>query len=160
VKVTPNNQTLILASERGMPAGRSSAKLDSDFDLDSASTGAVLKRVTIVAARPDTTLLYLRADYSSQSDAATDTTPSYSADTDAQAASDEANSAGSALITTTAPRQSLVAASGAPRDSYGNIQGSKRETGFASYLSPTDQYARTQRILSDEPEYAHIDVHA
>jgi hypothetical protein len=160
VKVTPNNQTLILASERGAAGGRSNAKLDSDFDLDTASTGAVLKRVTIVAARPDTTLLYLRADYSSQSDAATDATPSYPADADAQTASDEATTAGSALVATTAPRQSLMAASGVQRDSYGNIQGSKRDTGFASYLSPTDQYARTQRILSDEPEYAHIDVHA
>ena len=58
--IPSSNQTLILASERS-PAGRATAT------------------VTILAARPDNTLLYLRADYSSAAESSVHLEPSSSA---------------------------------------------------------------------------------
>lgn len=58
MKVTPRNQTLILASERD-PSGAAPMAAPRSFGGD-----PVLKRVTIVASRPYDTLLYLQADYS------------------------------------------------------------------------------------------------
>ncbi len=63
MKVTPSNQTLILASERGRSGGAPAAGLARVL-RDSAVDG-VLQRVTILAARPDSTLVYLQADYAS-----------------------------------------------------------------------------------------------
>jgi hypothetical protein len=66
VKVLPSNQALILAGE---PAGR---RAGGDTFLEQASrlvTGSAdLKRVTILSARPDSTVV-IQADYFSASDA-------------------------------------------------------------------------------------------
>ena len=76
VKVSPSNQTLILASESGVPAAQ---QAPTAFDrLASASTDAVLQRVTIVAARPDSTLMYYQADYATPDDAGTAAGGTYS----------------------------------------------------------------------------------
>lgn len=45
------------------------------------------------------------------------------------------------------------------RDLYGNVQSSSRESGLSAYLSPAEQYARTQRIsTSTSPQLGLIDV--
>jgi len=61
VKVIPSNQTLLLANEREKSGGRPTTALVRA--LGNAADEAVLKRVTIVASRPDDTLVYLQADY-------------------------------------------------------------------------------------------------
>jgi hypothetical protein len=57
VKITPRNQTLILAGERFGPRAKSGNTRDAGARV------TVRSRVTIVAARPDATVLYVQADY-------------------------------------------------------------------------------------------------
>jgi hypothetical protein len=127
VKVVPSNQTLILAGERG-PGGYSAPALPS------AGGETTLTRVTIVASRPDDTLVYLQADYSPLAE----------------------SSARALLPTTAAPsteaRGTLPAlparlAQQAPR---GNSYSSRRGI---------ELYASTERMLAETPT-THIDVHA
>jgi hypothetical protein len=59
VKVTPSHQTLILAGEYS-PARRSTPPFGGAV---TASAGAGLTRLTVVAARADSSLVLLRADY-------------------------------------------------------------------------------------------------
>jgi hypothetical protein len=46
----------------------------------------------------------------------------------------------------------------ASRGTSGNASGSG--SGFSAYVNPVEQYARTQRILADNPRVQQIDVHA
>jgi len=65
VKVTPSNQTLILGPAHGLqvtptaPAAPAAVPVIPDF----GAGDSVLKRVTIVTAHPDSTVVYMRADY-------------------------------------------------------------------------------------------------
>jgi hypothetical protein len=65
VKVTPSNQTLILGPAHGLqvtpsaPAAPAAVSAIPDF----GAGDSVLKRVTIVTAHPDSTMVYMRADY-------------------------------------------------------------------------------------------------
>jgi hypothetical protein len=164
VKVTPSNQTLILASERPGSGARSGTPLDRA--LNDASVGAVLKRVTIVAARPDTTVVYLRADYSSEADKAPakQDPPSGNAAPPLLPRISAAPQTGSPAAETAAiPSGALVALAkspGAQRDAYGNLQPANRDAAVSSSLPPAEQYARTQRILTEAPLTARIDVRA
>ena len=133
MKVAPNNQTLILAGEREHRVPPRAA-LGSALPDDSG--GSVLKTVTIVTALPDTTLVYMRADYSPRGDAPS----ARSVATPPRAASiyspsDEARSR----------------PPGALRDAYGNLRVQSRHV---------ELYARTQLLLANTPPMAHIDVHA
>jgi len=166
VKITPSNQTLILAGERrgpGAPSGNSPAKTAAN----SGSAGSVLQRVTIVAARPDTTVLYLRADYSPATNAvrnAAATGAPRTASRLARPTSGAALDTGSTSSSTGAtPGTSPVVwqSASATRDAYGNAFSSNSSTpGLSSYLHPVEQYAQTQRILGVAPRVTQIDVHA
>jgi hypothetical protein len=147
VKVTPSNQTLILANERPGLSGKSSMTLDQALNT---APGSVLQRVTIVAARPDTTLLYLRADYSSQTDSPS-TPPDDSIAVDERADTIARTDAGTLVASSTPSRNSLMAQNIARRDTYGNPQTMNRAV---------EQYASTQRILVDGAEPVRVDVHA
>lgn len=68
MKVTPSNQTLILAGERGASGG-----FPTPRNVGGATT---LKRVTIVASRLDDTVVYLQADYSSTAESSAHALPS------------------------------------------------------------------------------------
>lgn len=57
MKITASNQTLLLAGERDAPGRRLPSIVDR------ALQDTVLQRLTIVAARPDATVLYVQADY-------------------------------------------------------------------------------------------------
>jgi hypothetical protein len=130
VKIAPSNQTLLLASDRF------------------ATGAAVLKRITIVAAQPES-FLYLRADYSPAADA-------FATATDAPS---DAPSSGTDLVPLSASMQlrlPSIAATG--KDLYGNPRVQSRDGGLSSYLRPAEQYALTQRI-TDTPALAQIDVH-
>ncbi|MGA2188644.1 MAG: hypothetical protein ABSH33_08940 [Steroidobacteraceae bacterium] len=137
MKVTPSNQTLILASERGGPTPRPAAALDHALSIASGDT--VLQRLTIVASHPDATLLYVQADYAAPAESASNPARSFG----------NAPSTG-ALIAPAANTGAVArAAPSAPRSlsqSTGN-----RGVGL---------YASTQRILADSPATPHIDVHA
>ena len=133
MKVTPQNQTLILAGER---EHRVPPRSPLALALPDDSSGSVLKTVTIMTALPDTTLVYMRADYSPRSDAS------------------------SARSVATAPRpvspytRSGGAADrspGALRDAYGNPRAQGRHV---------ELYAQTQLLVASTAEAAHIDVHA
>jgi len=62
MKIAPGTQSLILAGERA--GGRGAPSLLSDA-MDLVASGANLKRVTLVASQPDSTVVLLRADYAS-----------------------------------------------------------------------------------------------
>lgn len=98
--------------------------------LRSMVAETALRRVTIVASRPDDTLVYLQADYASTAESAE---PSSAASTALPVP----------MLTALPARSSLPS----PR---GNPYSSSR--GIALYSS-------TQRILSDAP-LTHINVHA
>jgi hypothetical protein len=136
VKVTPSNQTLILAGERGGPTARSAAGLDHTLTI--ASGDAVLQRVTIVAAHPNDTLVYVQADYAAANESAPrpGRSPIDASATDAVIAS-IGKSGTMALPAPQAPRS--------------GPQTMSRGVGL---------YVSTQRILSDAPAAVHIDVHA
>jgi hypothetical protein len=152
VKVNPLNQTLILASERRGQSEKSGTTLDQAFSA--ASSGGVLKRVTIVAAQPDSSLLYLRADYASSDDSHPAT-----ATLSAKAGAPSAGGGGTSQSLVPSSSRSLVssAPSAGLRDAYGNSAKS-RDVGLSSYLKPVEQYAQTQRILSPASAATHIDV--
>jgi hypothetical protein len=67
MKVTPQNQTLLLASDRGSAAGQPVPAAAVPPGTDEH----VLKRLTIVAARPDDSMMYVQADYGLKSDSST-----------------------------------------------------------------------------------------
>jgi hypothetical protein len=143
VKVTPSNQTLILASERGGIPPRPATLLDRALGI--ASGDSVLQRLTIVAAHPDDTLVYVQADYAAGANSASggmQSSVQSSADAPTAGAL-VAPLANPGAVARVAP-QTLPAPRGVP-------QSLSRGIGL---------YASTQRILADAPATVHIDVHA
>jgi len=128
----------------------------------------------MVTKLPDSTLVYVRADYASDGDASHgDAAPgnvvaiqpkSISPQPQDGTISDQAfGTAGgsNALVTTSAPAGTRLAKiSGASQDLDGNPQTHSRRAGFSAQLRPEEQYAQTQRILTDTRPTAHLDVHA
>ena len=130
MKILPSNQALILAGE---PAGR---RAGGDTFLEQASrlvTGsAELKRVTILSARPDSTMV-VQADYFSASDGY---------QRDEVSTHDESSTIASQLPAIQHLPSNALAVSAASRMST--------EPATASHiLKPTQLYARTQRGLED-----------
>ncbi len=78
MKVTPSNQTLILAGERDAFGVRPPASREG------ASGDSVLQRLTIVAARPNDTLWYVQADYQPASSLAVASSPTLALAVDPQ----------------------------------------------------------------------------
>jgi hypothetical protein len=157
VKVTQSNQTLILASERRGQGATSESSLDRA--VNAASKGGTLKRVTIVATQPDTSLVYVRADYVTR-----DKPPGQSADPTYRVPQP-----GTALppapvastpVNTPDRIGSLVPVldSSGAKDIHGNQQSLARDTGLSAYLKPAEQYARTQRIQATASHPSLIDV--
>jgi hypothetical protein len=136
VKVIPSNQTLILASERGVSGGRPATALGHTLSIGSGDS--VLKRVTIVAARPDATVVYLQAEY----DSAAKSSPG--------AAQTSVDAAAPGTVVATIPKSSALAPV-SPQTPRNFPQALSRGVGL---------YASTQRILSEAPATIHIDVHA
>jgi hypothetical protein len=126
-----------------------------------ASGAAVLQRVTMVTALPDSTLVYLRADYGRQADTAPDNVVATQAkaqplDHDASAGAESPAASGSALVTSQQPRPARLSNM---KDGYGNPQ-TQDQGGLSSHLRPEEQYAQTQRILTAAPHAMQLDVHA
>jgi hypothetical protein len=120
VNVTPSNQTLILAGEP--PFGRA-ARL--------VASGAASKRVTILAAHPDSTVV-VQADYLSRDDSRLDSQP---------------------------PALEHLAQGAVATVSTNSVMPS-RPASTSFYRDPIQLYARTQRGLEDTPKAAFLDVFA
>jgi hypothetical protein len=103
--------------------------------MGAAARGSILTRVTVLAARPDSSVVMMRADYS----------PRTGADGALEAAPQK-NSAGALVPLPVAARSLPVLARNIGRK------------GISSYLKPTEQYARTQGRFDDAPLGVHIDV--
>ncbi|MGO9512858.1 MAG: hypothetical protein ACLP2F_04345 [Steroidobacteraceae bacterium] len=151
MKVAPSQQSLILASEYLAPSATSSAVLNAALGL--TASGAVLNRVTVVAARPDATLILLRADYSPRTGLTNDSPAVGEVDPEPPRHDGGTNpvpTSISAQRSLTQPRNSLRLASGS----------FARSRGGSSVFSPADLYARTQDSLGDMPKGIHVDVRA
>ena len=145
MKVSPSNQTLILASESGVPAAQ---QAPTAFDrLASASTDAVLQRVTIVAARPDATLMYYQADYATADEAGTAAGGIYSRPV---ASSIPAPRTAGAAIPAGAGRESSASGGAGAIARVSSLAANR-----GVYL-----YARTQGNLAESPTTGYLDVHA
>lgn len=130
MKIVPSNQTLILAGESGMSGGFQTRALRN------AGGDAVLQRVTVLASRPDDTLIYLRADYSSLAGSQARTVGS-----------------GSAQVSKASTSRAVVTQTGLP--AYDSSRsGSSYNSGRGIEL-----YASTQRLPA-ATRVTHIDVHA
>lgn len=140
VKVTPSNQTLILASERRTSGAKSSTALDQA--VTAASKGGTLKRVTIVAGAPNSSVVYVSADYATLQDASASHEQSAAVASSGVAARNVGLAAFSA------------GTSAAFGDSHQNTGGSQ----ISAFLSPVEQYAQTQRRASGASQAALIDV--
>jgi hypothetical protein len=148
VKVDSRNQTLILASERRGASDKSTG----------AAAGA-LKRASIAASQADADVVYVTSRSSKFVRDGLSAASASAAET-VTAPAPSPTSAGGALVSFSRAAGTSLVASGAEasgRDTYGNQQRPARDTGLSSYLSPVEQYARTQRNLSAAPS-AHIDV--
>lgn len=169
MKITPSNQTLILASERGSAgtsavdtqasskallegaAAGNGSMSDAAAGVDLGTGDSVLKRVTIVTAHPDSTMVYLQADYAASDATYTDISPNRVVAT-----------VPAATPSTQIARSSGVAAS----------RGALVSSGSSSAINLTGHpargialYASTQNILLDATssngvDWFHIDVHA
>ena len=131
VKILPSNQALILA---GQPAGRRSA---GDALLEQASrlvtANGDLKRVTILSARPDSTVV-VQADYFSAND-------SYSQDN--VSSGDEIPAAASPFraVQNLSQHALTVVTPG--------LRTTSEPATTSHYLKPTQLYAQTQRGFED-----------
>jgi hypothetical protein len=142
VNISPTNQTLILAGEqwpRSMPRTVAGQAVTATGQRLTAS-GQALESVTIVAAGPHDTLLYVRADYAPSGDSALsrDTAPSRDA----------------------VPSRELLPAP-QPEASSGTVVATRfgNWSAAGSYSAPLARYAQTQG-LTMEPLARHVDVYA
>lgn len=134
MKITPGNQTLILAGERNAPGASSGA-------LSIPSTaGALVQRVTIFAAQTNSTVVYFRAEYAAAAGGGSpvDAVPRTAV-------------APSALLSR--PRAAVPG-----RDGYTDSLAVRRDRGITSSLPPVEQYAQIQRLGGVAPTMQRIDV--
>jgi hypothetical protein len=128
LKIVPTNQSLILAGEPGgSGAGRSSSLFGQASQL--IAGGGALRRVTILAARPDSAIA-VQADYYSPDEAA------------------PLDSALPAIAHSSPTSTALVAM---------NSGAVNRPAQMSSY-NPIQLYLRTQRSLDDPRRAALLDV--
>ena len=141
MKITSSNQTLILAGERDAFGARSPSIVEK------ALRETELQRLTIVTSRPDSTLVFVQADYRSAADSGLS----------AAIPGDAARSAlPSSAVAGVFP---LPAAPTSPEHAQAVIAPQPRRS--PSGLSRgVLLYASTQGILSDAPCAALLDVHA
>ena len=170
MKIAPSNQTLILAGEGS--AGKSAVAPRQN--ADSPANAPLLQRVTVVTALPDSTTVYVHADYATDGTAASGRvvatqargniqaalTPTAAADntetahTDSSDASDSAETAASnrgTLVQLSSPEYAnLLRSSDGSRDPNGNPH---------SLNQNVNLYAQTQ-LITGARATSLVDVHA
>jgi hypothetical protein len=165
VKIAPSNQTLILAGDSA--TGKSA--VSPRQSADPSANGAVLQRVTVVTALPDSTMVYVHADYAPASTAAAGrmvatqpkaATQSPVATTNAAAAdaesadtdpSDASGHSGTLVQLSSPEYTSLLHSSDGSRDPSGNPQSPNQNVNL---------YAQTQLINAGGNKPTLVDVHA
>jgi hypothetical protein len=144
LKIPSTNQSLILAGEpggsRGVPLGVPDSLLDQASRL--VAGGAALKRVTILASRPDATVV-VQADYYSRSDGPPVNSRPANLD-------DRSNDAPAAAAANSLSRSHVATLSGPA--TLG------RSVTSSSYFNPIELYTRTQRGFDHAPKAALLDV--
>jgi len=159
VNITPSSQTLILAGEQVPQSAKPGVSAGQGHDA--APSGAVLRRVTMLTAWPDSTLVYVRADYAPPANPSPDNVVAIqpkSIVASAHTGISEGAAAGTTLVAQ--PRRYSLSVRTHSRDVNGNPQSPSGGGGLSTYLKPEEQYAQTQRILAGEPRTSHLDVHA
>lgn len=175
MKVTPSNQTLILANEGPAGTPAQSALRSAMQSVPGADSGgdSVLQRVTIVTAHPDSTMVYMQADYAAAGRSFADISPDSIVATIPAAAPAtygprlSPSSAASAGAPAPVSSTSVAAIAGTDMAANGSASGGalvasysrSPSTGFANRSSrAVDLYASTQNILSVSQGANHIDV--
>jgi hypothetical protein len=133
VRVNASNQSVILAGEAAPSAAEPRALLSQASQL---VAGGPLKRMTILAARPDT--IVVQADY-------------YSPDEAAPLESRRPALAHATSLALAANDEVVVETNSATLSRPGALM---------SYLNPIDYYARAQRAFDAPPRAALLNVHA
>ncbi|MGA2709697.1 MAG: hypothetical protein ACLQJ0_07400 [Steroidobacteraceae bacterium] len=139
-------QSLLLAGEQIGSSGRPSSPIGEALSL--ITSGATLKRVTLVTEQPHSTVVLVRADYSAANEQPPATFPPAPQTlisrepidvswTDVEVEALPGADSGGGELTTLSP---------AP--------------GMSLYTNPLGQYARTQGGQSAAPKGVHLDVHA
>ena len=134
LRVTASNQSLILAGEATPTAAEPRALLSHASQL---VAGGPLKRMTILASRPDTTVV-VQADFYSPEEAA----PLQSRRPALEHAPDFAQASNDEVVVET------------------NSATLSRPGALTSYLNPIDYYARAQRAFDSPPRAGLLNVHA
>jgi hypothetical protein len=134
VKITPGNQSLILAGEPSGARGGTNSFLDQATRL--VASGTELKRVTILAAHPNSTVV-VQADYFSREEYAP--------------------------VRCALPALPYVAShalqASSPNSSTADLYvGTTSPTPGSSYRNPAELYARTQRGLDTASKATLLDV--
>ncbi len=170
MKVTPSNQTLILANEG--PAGTpAQSALSEALSTGSSAGDSVLQRVTIVTAHPDSTMVYLQADYAAAGRSSADISPdSIVATIPAVTPLTYGPRLTAASVTAPGAITASATADGvdttANRPSSGALVAPYSRSPTIAYASTSTRavnlYASTQNILSDSGSaiHVHVDVHA
>ena len=134
MKITPGNQSLILAGEPSGARGGADTLLTQAAQL--VASGAELKRVTILAAHPDSTVV-VQADYFLRQEYA---------------------AAGSGLPALTHAASHALQAGSANSRTVDLYVGTTSRGAGSSYRNPVELYTRTQRGLETSSKAALLDV--
>jgi hypothetical protein len=142
LKITPSNQSLILAGETTRSGAGRMSLLDQASSL--VAGGGALQRVTIMAARPDTTVV-VQADYYPRED---------------EPASSPAlleQSSSNTLPVLSAPAASSALTVADTDFASTDAETLSRPTAISFYMNPVQLYTRTQRGLGSS-KAALLDV--
>jgi hypothetical protein len=145
VNAITGGQSLLLAGEQIGSSGRPSSPIGEALSL--ITSGATLKRVTLVTEQPDSTVVLVRADYS----AAHEQLPSAFSPAPQKLISREP-------IDVSWTDIEVEALPGA-ESGGGQLTIVSRPTGMSFYTNPLGQYARTQGGFGGAPKGVHLDVH-
>jgi hypothetical protein len=147
LKIPPNNQSLILAGEpggsRGVPLGVPDSLLGQASRL--VAGGAALKRVTILASRPDATVV-VQADFYSRNDG-----PPVDPRLGNPGGLGDPSNGAPAVGAANSVTRSHSATLGGPA-TLG------RSVTLSSYFNPIELYTRTQRGFDHSTRAALLDV--
>ena len=140
MNVTPGGSSLLLAGEQFAASGKPGSPIGEA--LSALTSGATLKRVTLLAEQPDATVVLVHADYS----AAADSRPL------------AASAAPAKRIT-----QQPIDVSWTEVEADAGLAGRQLTSvrppaGASTYFNPLWQYTRIQAGLGADPRGAHLDL--
>jgi len=145
VNAITGGQSLLLAGEQNGSGGRPSSPIGEALSL--ITSGATLKRVTLVTEQPNSTVVLVRADYSAANEQLAAAFPP----APQKFISREPIDVGWTDVEVDAVPSG---------DGGGELTTVNLPAGMSSYINPLGQYARTQGGFGAAPKGVHLDVHA